>query len=168
MAIEDDEHRAAVQHLFYGHKSIPLTANLELCWKAVKSVAVGDGVVSEGERLCLLGLMCATLTPPEVVERVLEWDEHSAKPSVLLGELEQPPEYRRGTGAWIVYTGLVVAMADGLSPGELERICSVAMTMDVDPEVVYALHRITVEESVLRQRRIDALAGRVLAPHFGA
>lgn len=156
------EYIGAVQHVWYGHTNVPHDSDFEFAWKAVKAIVAGDGVISEAERLHLVGKMCAILTPQDVVERVMSWDERSEAPAALLAQVGVPPQIRRATGAWIVYEGLSAALADGeLEPGELAVVHKVAQTLEVPSETVDALHEIVVAESKLRQRRIEALHGTI-------
>lgn len=152
------EHVSAVQHLWYGHGHAPHKRDYEFSWKAVKVVASGDGELSETERLHLLGKMCAILTPADVVELVMEFDEHLESPERLLAGMNVPSAVRRGTGAWIVYEALSVAMADGeLAEGELKFIHRAAATMDVPPATVDALAQQCRAEAAVREDRIRLL-----------
>jgi hypothetical protein len=152
------ENVAAVQYLWYGHKNVPKKSDFEFSWKAIKTIAALDGRLSEPERLCLLGKMCAILTPPDVVDLVMQFDEQSETPEQLLARIDVPQEVRAGTGAWIIYEGLSVSIADGeLADEELAGLCGVAATMGVPTSTVYALHDLCKEEAALRRRRIEML-----------
>jgi hypothetical protein len=154
------EHHQAVQHLWYGDARVPAPGELEVAWKAVKAIAAGDRVLSEPERLCLVGRMSALGTPPEVMAGVLAWNEQSMKAADLFAQVPVPSEARRPTGAWIVYNGLSVAIADReLAPGELEAMVGIARRLDVDAPTVQALYQVVHEEADVRRRRIAALNG---------
>ncbi len=84
------EHHSAVQHLWYGHGQIPKKSDFEYSWKAVKAVAAADGELSEPERRHLLGRMCTILTPPDVGELVMQYDERSETPEQLLARIAVP------------------------------------------------------------------------------
>lgn len=152
------EYVGAIQHLWYGHQNVPRSSDFEYAWKAIKVAAASDGQLTERERLHLLGKMCAIGTPADVVEKVLEFDETSTTCEALLYRIDVPPEVRPGTGAWVVYEGLSVAMADGeLSDGEREAVRRTAAAMGVSSEVVGALEEQVREESALRDRRLQTL-----------
>jgi hypothetical protein len=121
-------------------------------------VAAGDGVLSDVERERLLGKMCSILTPPDVVQEVMRFDEHSAAPERLVQNIRVPDEVRPGTGAWIVYEALSVAMSDGdLAAAELEGVRKVAAAMGVPSGTVDALTAFCRDEASLRARRIEIL-----------
>lgn len=156
------EHVSAVQNLWYGHGHVPNKSDFEYSWKAIKAVAAGDGVLSEPERLHLLGKMCAILTPPDIVEAVMRFDEHSEKPERLMAKILVPDEVRPGTGAWIVYEGLSVAISDGeLAPREIDAVRNVAAAMGVKTHTVDTLIQLCRDEATMRVRRIAALQSTI-------
>lgn len=149
---------AALQHLWYGHRNVPSQTDFENAWKAVKVVAGADGPMSDDERLYLLAKMAAIGTPRDVIETVMGFDEQSTTCEALLGKIQVPTEVRPGVGAWIVYEGLSVAMADGdLAPAERDGIGRVAATMGVVGSTIDALEQQCREEAAVRERRIRAL-----------
>ena len=153
---------AAVQYLWYGHKNVPKRSDFEFSWKAVKAIASADGELSDAERLALLGKMLAILTPPDVVDEVMQYDARAHAPHELLAHVDIPEEVRPGTGAWMVYEALSVSLADGkLGPQELDAIHETAATMGVAAETVGALVELCREEVAMRQRRIDLLHGTI-------
>ena len=163
------EHVSAVQHLWYGHGHVPDRSDLEFSWKAVKAVAARDGVLSEPERLHLLGKMCAILTPPDVIEEVMRFDARSEPPERLLARVQVPDEVRPATGAWIVYEGLSVAMSDGeLAGAELNSVRRVAAAMGVRPRTVDELTTLCRDEAALRARRIMLLRSTIPPPFRSA
>src|SRR5580704_10964578 len=98
---------AATLHLWYGRHESRRPSELELCWKAAKAIAASDGVLSEEERLALIGKMVATGTPPAVVDAVMSWDaEGDEGIADLLADLDVPGGPRLELGLWIVYEGL--------------------------------------------------------------
>jgi hypothetical protein len=152
------EYVGAIQHLWYGHQNVPRKSDFEYAWKAIKVAAAADGELTDTERLHLLGKMCAIGTPPDVVEMVLSFDETSTTCEALLYRIDVPPEVRPGTGAWVVYEGLSVAMADGeLSDGEREAIRRTAEAMGVGSDVVTALEDQVSQEAAIRQKRLQTL-----------
>lgn len=158
MAEEEAGHAGAVQHLWYGHQNAPNSSDYEHAWKAIKAVAACDGELSEPERLHLVGKMTAIAAPPEVVEKVLAFDETSGRVTALLEGIQVPAEYRPGVGAWVVYEALSVAMADGdLAAGEKEAVRAAADSMGVSREMVDALTYQVRQEFSLRARRIELL-----------
>ncbi len=163
------EHISTVQHLWYGHGHVPGKSDFEFSWKAIKAVVAADGRLSEPERLHLLGKMCAILTPPDVVEVVMGFDEHAETLAQLLARIDVPAEVRLGTGAWIVYEGLSVAIANGdLAAGELEAVGRAAAAMGVASETVDALTELCREEAAMRRRRIELLNSMIPMPlRFG-
>src|SRR5688500_11672121 len=110
MADQDPGYAGAVQHLWYGHQNAPNRSDYEHAWKAIKAVAACDGQLSDAERLYLVGKMSAIATPPDIVEKVLAFDEGSSAVSALLDGIQVPAEYRPGVGTWVVYEALSVAM----------------------------------------------------------
>ncbi len=156
-ALEPD-HVAAAQLLWYGHHKVRPHSELELCWKAAKAIAAGDGTVSDDERVALVGKMTATATPESVVNAVLTWDEHTETATELLAHLRLPDDLRRELGVWMVYEGLSVGLADGhLGFGEIEIAHEVAVAMGVPLATVHALIPLCTDEATLRRRRIQSL-----------
>jgi hypothetical protein len=152
------DHVAAVRRLWYGHGYVPSKSDLEFCWKAVKAVAAGDGLLSEPERLHLLGRMCSILTPPDVIEEVMRYDERSESAQGLLARIRVPDEMRPGTGVWIVYEGVSVAISDGeLAAAELNSVRRFAAAMGVRAKTADALTALCREEAAMRTRRIELL-----------
>ena len=161
----EPDHVAATQLLWYGHHKLRRRSELELCWKAAKAIAAGDGIVSDDERIALVGKMTATATPESVVEAVLAWDEHTETASELLAHLSLPAELRVELGTWMVYEGLSIALADGhLGFHEMEVAHEVAIAMGVPLSAVHALLPLCRDEALLRERRIRALQVRSPAP----
>jgi tellurite resistance protein len=159
------EHVSAVQHLWYGHGNVPSKNDFEFSWKAVKAVAAADGELSEAERLHLLGKMCAILTPPDIVEVVMTFDEGSEAPERLLARVNVPAEVRAGAGAWIVYEALSAAIADGeLASEEVQAVRRAGASMGVKPETVDALLGLCRTEASLRARRIELLQSTIETP----
>ena len=154
------EHHEAVLHLFFGHRAKPLPCDLDLSWRAVKAVATGDGVLSDLERNALVGLMTSLLTPPDMMDAIMDWEPAEISAAEVLAQL---PEHRRqAAGLWVVYHGLKVAVADGeLAPGELESVRAVARSMDVDPDSVRSLYLLVADEAAVRRRRMDLLTGAI-------
>lgn len=149
---------AALQHLWYGHENVPSRSDFEHAWKAVKVVAGSDGPISPQERLFLLGKMAAIGTPADVIDTVMAFEEQSLTCEALLARIQVPAEVRLGVGAWIVYEGLSVAMADGdLGQAERDGIGRVAATMGVVDSTVEALIAQCREEAAVRERRIRTL-----------
>jgi hypothetical protein len=162
-ALEPD-HVAAAQLLWYGHHKVRPHSELELCWKAAKAIAAGDGIVSDDERIALVGKMTAAATPESVVEAVLAWDEHTETATELLAHLRLPDELRRELGVWMVYEGLSAGLADGhLGFGEIGIAHEVALAMGVPLSTVHALIPLCSDEAALRLRRIRALKAPVSA-----
>jgi tellurite resistance protein len=156
------EQVAALQHLWYGHQNVPRKTDFEHAWKAVKVVAGSNGQVSDEERLYLVGKMAAIGTPSDVVQMVMDFDEQSTTCEALLGGIDVPTEVRPGVGAWIVYEGLSVAMADGdLAEAERDGIRRVAETMGVGASTVEALTKQCRDEASIRERRIRTLNGTI-------
>ncbi len=152
------EQVAALQQLWYGHQNVPKRSDFEHAWKAIKAVGTGDGQLTDTERLHLLGKMCAIGTPPDIVDVVMAFDEHSASPESLVAGIDVPDEVRAGTGAWVVYEGISLAMSDGdLAEGELDAIRRTASAMGVTAETVDALAEQCSEEAAVRERRIRTL-----------
>ena len=152
------EYVAALQQLWYGHPNVPRKEDFEHAWKAVKSVGACDGNLSDTERLHLLGKMCAIGTPADVVEMVMAFDEHSGTPEELVRGIDVPDEVRPGTGAWIVYEGLSLAMSDGdISSVELEAVRRAGTAMGVPSSTVDALVDQCRQEAALRNRRLETL-----------
>lgn len=152
------EYVSALQHLFYGHGNVPDRDDYVYSFRAVKAIAAGDGVLSEPERLCLIGRMCAIGAPDDVVDEVLAWDPHGAKPVELLARVGVPADVRRGTGGWIVYEGLSVALADGeLALGELAFARAAAAEMGVPDGAVDAFLTLCRDEAAIRSRRVSTL-----------
>jgi hypothetical protein len=156
------DHVAATQYLWYGHRNLRDTTELELCWKAAKAIAAGDAPLTEEEHDALLGKMTATAVPPSVIATVLRWDPQTATPAGLLAHLELPTAARLELGLWIVYEGISIAFADGsLGLGEIDGVYDVAETMGVPFTTVDALIALCREEALLRSRRIKTLEGRI-------
>ena len=152
------EYVAALQIFWYGHQNVPRRSDFENAWKAVKSVGACDGQLSDAERLYLLAKMCAIGTPPDVVEAIVAFDEHSGAPEELVGGIDVPAEVRRGVGAWIVYEGLSLALSDGdLASAELEAVRKAGAALGIDSATVDALAEQCREEAALRERRIRTL-----------
>jgi len=158
MADQESGYAGAVQHLWYGHQNAPNSSDYEHAWKAIKAVAACDGDLSEPERLYLVGKMSAIATPPDVIEKVLAFDEGSSAVTALLDGIQVPAEYRVGVGTWVVYEALSVAMADGeLADGEAEAVKAAAERMGVNAGTVDALTYQVRQEASLRERRIELL-----------
>ena len=158
MVDQEAGHAGAVQHLWYGHQNAPNSSDYEHPWKAIKAVAACDGQLSDAERLYLVGKMTSIATPPDVVKKVLAFDEGSSAVGALLDGIQVPPDYRPGVGTWVVYEALSVAMADGeLAEGETEAVRAAAEKMGVSADAVDALTYQVRQESSLRQRRIELL-----------
>lgn len=154
----NEQQLAAVYNFIYGLDTVPRGNTAELGWKAVKAIATGDGKLSEPERTFLLGKMCAVMLPAASIEAVMAWDEHSSSAVELLKAIDVPEAYRRGAGAWMVYEGLSVSLADGeIAPGELASVHEIAKLMGLKPEEVEALHKVVEEEAAVRKRRIATL-----------
>jgi tellurite resistance protein len=160
----------AIQFVFYGHKNVPKKSDFDHAWKAIKVVAAADGHLSETERLHLLGKMAAIGTPADVVAAVMDFDVRFATCEALVAGIDVPAELRPGTGAWVVYEALSVAMADGdLSPGEWEGVRRTAAAMGVPEPTVDALAEQVRQELALRERRLETLASTIpTAFRFGS
>jgi hypothetical protein len=158
----DPDHVASAQHLWYGHRKLRTRSELELCWKAAKAIAAGDGVLSEEERVALVGRMVATAVPAAVVESVMNWDVHNETPADLVAQFRLSTETRLELGLWMVYEGLSIGFADGtLGPGEVDSVHDVAATMGVPATTVDALIALCRDEALVRMRRIKTLQGRI-------
>jgi tellurite resistance protein len=156
------EHVGAIQYLFYGHQNVPKKSDFEHAWKAIKVVAAADGQLSEIERLHLVGKMCAIGTPGDVVQAVLDFDVRFATCEALVAGIDVPDEMRAGTGAWVVYEALSVAMADGELPAdEHDGVRRTAVAMGVSESVVGELTEQVRQEAALRERRIQTLASTI-------
>jgi len=156
------EHVSAVQFLWYGHRNVPKPSDFDYSWKAIKTVAAGDGQLTVREQVRLLGKMCAILTPPEVVGAVMEFVPGSASVTELFAGIDVPPEVRPGTGAWIVYEAVSVMSADGaLTPEELLAAREAAAAMDVPADRVDTFADLCQVEEALRARRIRDLSGTI-------
>jgi tellurite resistance protein len=152
----------AIQYLFYGHQNVPKKSDFDHAWKAIKVVAAADGQLSETERLHLLGKMASIGTPADVVAAVMDFDVRFATCEALVAGIEVPAELRPGTGAWVVYEGLSVAMADGdLASEELEGVRRTAAAMGVPESVVDSLVEQVRQELALRERRLETLASTI-------
>jgi len=152
----------ALQHLWYGHQNVPRHDDFLYAWRAIKSVGACDGQLSDAERIYLLGKMCAIGTPTDVVEAVMSFDEHAGTPAELIAGIDVPDEVRAGTGAWIVYEGLSLAMADGdLDERELDAVRRAGAAMGVGSDVVDALRVQVRQEAALREQRIRTLASTI-------
>jgi hypothetical protein len=158
----EPEYAAAAQHLWYGHRKLRRPSELELCWKAAKAIAAGDARLNEDERSALIGKMCATAVPQEIIDAVMAWDERTGVPAELMAHLHVTPETRLELGLWVVYEGLCVAFADGdLALGERNSVHAVAATMGVPTSTVEALITVCRDEALLRLRRVKTLQGRI-------
>lgn len=156
------EYVAALQQLWYGHQNVPRRTDFEHAWKAIKSVGAADGGLSDDERMHLLGKMCAIGTPTDVVETVMEFDEHSATAEALVSGIEVPDEVRAGMAAWIVYEGLALAMSDGeLAEGEVDAVRRAGAALGVGSELVDALAEQVGQELAVRERRIRTLGSTI-------
>ena len=152
------EHISAVQFLWYGHRNVPKPSDFEHSWKAIKTVAAGDGQLTVREQVRLLGKMCAILTPPDVVPLVMEFEPGEAPVSELFAGIDVPPEARPGAGAWIVYEALGVMIADGdLTEQELDAARAAATELDVPAESVDKFADQWQLEEKVRAQRIRAL-----------
>jgi len=152
------EQISALQHLFYGHASVPVRKDFENAWKAVRTIAAGGGRLTSSRREWLLARMTAIGTPADVVSDVMAWDERGEPLAALFSRVAVPAEVRWSTGAWIVYEGLSVAMADGeLTRSEVEAVRAAVAALDVEPGTVDALVEICREEAEIRRRRIGVL-----------
>ena len=88
----------------------------------------------------------------------MAFDEQSLTCEALLARIQVPAEVRPGVGAWIVYEGVSVAIADGdLAQAERDGIGRVAATMGVGDGTVGALIAQCREEVAVRERRIRTL-----------
>jgi hypothetical protein len=158
----EPDHVAATAHLWYGHRKIRRRSELELCWKAAKAIAAGDGALTDEERVALVGKMTATAVPAAVIEAVMVWDVRSDSPASLLAHLKLPADARLELGLWIVYEGLSIGFADGtLALGERTCVHAVAETLGVPASTVEALISLCRDEALLRARRIKTLQGLV-------
>ena len=152
------EHISAVQFLWYGHRNVPKPSDFAYSWKAVKTVAAGDGELTVREQVRLLGKMCAILTPPDVVTEVMEFTPGAASVTELFAGIDVPPQVRPGTGAWLIYEALGVMVADGsLTAEELGTAREAAAAMDVPDGAVDTLAELWQAEEELRARRIRDL-----------
>ncbi len=158
----EPDYAGASHHLWYGRRELRTCLELELCWKAAKSIAAGDGVLSDAERLTLVGRMTSTCTPRTVIEAVMVWD---ASPGGLPGLLEHlilRESTRLDLGLLIIYQGLSVAFSDGtLARAESESAHLVANAMGVPSSTVEALISLCRVEALLRFRRIRTLEGLI-------
>ena len=158
MAGHPAEHISAVQFLWYGHRNVPKPSDFEHSWKAIKTVAAGDGQLTVREQVRLLGKMCAILTPPEVVPLVMEFKVGDAPLTELFAGSDVPPQARPGAGAWIVYESLGVMIADGeLTDQELDAARAAAAELDVPAESVDRFADQWQLEEKVRAQRIRAL-----------
>jgi hypothetical protein len=158
MAGHPAEHISAVQFLWYGHRNVPKPSDFEHSWKAIKTVAAGDGQLTVREQVRLLGKMCAILTPPEVVPLVMEFEPGAAPLTELFAGIDVPPQARPGAGAWIVYESLGVMIADGeLTDQELDAARAAAAELDVPAESVDRFADQWQLEEKVRAQRIRAL-----------
>jgi len=149
----EPDYVAATQHLWYGHRKLRKRSELELCWKAIKAIAVGTGHLSDEERVALVGKMMATATPEAVIEAVMSWDAHTETPAELLGHVRRSPDERLELGLWIIYEGLSVSFADGtLALEERNTVHVVAETMGVPVSTVEALIALCRDEALVRWR----------------
>lgn len=165
MSIDPLRDPAVAAHvLWYGRRDVPSAANLELAWKAIKGMAASDGKLSEPERAYLHGKMCTLATPPDVIDAVMRDEPRPEPPAKLLARIAVSDGARAAMGAWIVYEGLSVALADGeLAVGELEAVQKSATAMGVRSATVDALAALVRDEAELRRRRIEALFGPAAA-----
>ena len=152
------EHVSAVQFLWYGHRNVPKDSDYEHSWKAIKTIAAGDGQLTVREQVRLLGKMCAIMTPPEVCALVLDFEPGGASVAELFAGIDVPPEVRPGTGAWVVFEALGVMVADGqLTPEELGAAREAAAEMDVPADRVDVFAELWQREEKVRAERIHAL-----------
>lgn len=152
------EHVSAVQFLWYGHRNVPKPSDFAHSWKAVKTVAAADGELTVREQVRLLGKMCAILTPPDVVNEVMEFTAGEAPLTELFAGIDVPPQVRPGTGAWLIYEALGVMTADGsLTDDELRAAREAAAQLEVPDGAVDTFAALWQEEEKLRARRIGDL-----------
>ncbi|MCB9705634.1 MAG: hypothetical protein H6711_27460 [Myxococcales bacterium] len=163
-------HVEAVRTLWYGRQEVPRGADLGLAWRAVKAIAASDGILSGPEAECLLARMASLLTEPAVIDAVVAWDFRGVAPVELLDRVAATGADRREVGAWIIYNGLAVSVADGeLADGEMAAVLDVARTMDIDEVTVATLHQLVIDEAALRRRRLAILHGEeIREPGFVA
>lgn len=158
------EYVSAVQFLWYGHRNVPKPSDFENAWKAVKTIAAGDGELGVREQVRLIGKMCAIAMPPEVVANVVAYTPGEASLADLFAGVDVPPEVRPGTGGYIVYEALGLMVADGpLTDEELGAAREAATAMGVPDGAVEAFAEDWRAEEDARARRIRDLHGTFAA-----
>lgn len=119
--------------------------------KAVLAIAAGDRDLTETELAYYVGTSKAMGMPEDAIEEVLKFDVVGAKLDEIVDARLRP------YAAVIVYEGLRVARADGVSPRERELAERAAQKLGMDPTFVTAVENQIELEAAVREARMSLL-----------